>query len=120
MKQNSKTESEPFTLNIESILARSEQEIRAQVIEDAKKAFSQQLGWALESKIKASVDEFFQAEILPALRDDMVAAKPEILKSIKVGLLKTAEALGEALYQNASAKLSRSYSVGSIAKELFS
>ena len=106
-------------LDIEKIISESQRDIRDQVISDAKKSFSQQIGWALESKIKEGVDEFYAEEILPALREQLFELKPEILQSLKLGILQSAEAVGKALYEKASKNLSESWQATKVVEALF-
>lgn len=94
-------------------------EIVAKATEQAISALQMQLSWHVESQLKELVSEVFEKEILPELREAVLAQKQTIITGLLDGITDVGVEVSKALVAKAVENLQQSWNVSKLAEDLF-
>ena len=100
---------------IETLRPGIEQELSKQMA----KSVAEALSWSLKSEVEKFANAYIQENVLPDVKKQLESSRDEITIAICAAVKKSCAALGDKLLENALKKLSQSYTVGKIAKDLF-
>jgi hypothetical protein len=105
---------------LKDLIANSFKNIRSTVEKDLIESVGNSLRWQLEEQYKTTISEFFNEEIAPTLKAQLVENKVAIMESIGESLVEKSKAIGDAITKKMLEEIvGGSYKAGKIFEAIF-